>query len=243
MGRVAIFLKPTNNVIPMDNAMMSVSFVKEIINAVSEEYTNNLFSFNQKSNKKIKDINTALYTPNFVCKGNELYVNEEIIFNISFFKEEMFYYIYNGALKVKNLKYKNYEFKVNKVSIPIEKTIDDEGVIFKTQSPIIIKNKNGRYLDINDEEYVPNLNYIADLTLKNIRGFGLRKELEFTSLNLKKRVLKQKIRNFNKREFYYINAYTGTFFLKGNRDDLEALYKTGIGFRRSQNAGMVEILK
>ncbi|EGT5161846.1 CRISPR-associated endoribonuclease Cas6, partial [Clostridioides difficile] len=86
-------------------------------------------------------------------------------------------------------------------------------------------------------------NYIANLTLESIRGSGLRKPLEFIPLNFKKRVLKEKIRGFKVREFYYINAYAGTFFLKGDMEDLNALYKMGIGYRRTENAGMVDILK
>ena len=243
MGRVSIYLKPSCGKVPIDNAMMSVSFIKDIINSVDKEYCERIFNFNGRSNKRIKDINTSFYIPNYVVKSNELQVENEIIFNIGFFREEMFYYIYNGSLKLKELEYKNYKFIIKKVDIKIEHEIKEDGVIFKTKSPIIIRNRDGRYMNISDEDYEENLNYIANVILENIRGTGLARRLQFIPINLKKRVLKEKIRNFDKRDFYYINAYTGTFFLKGDKDDLNALYKTGLGYRRVQNAGMLDILK
>ncbi len=53
-------------------------------------------------------------------------------------------------------------------------------------SPIIVKNKEGKYLDVEDSNYIECLNYIANLTLESIRGSGLRKPLEFIPLNFKK---------------------------------------------------------
>lgn len=243
MGRIAIFMEAYQGVIPKDNSMLSVSFIKEILNSIDKDFTSNLFSYEGGSNKKIKDINTAIYIPKFKDNKDTLIVQGDIIFNISFYNDSMYYYLYNGALKIKEFRYKDYIFKVKRIAVKIEEIIKEEGVIFKTLSPIIIKNKEGQYLDIDSPEYVENLNYICDLTLKSIRGYGLLKPLQFTVLNLKKKVLKEKLRNFNEREYYYINAYTGTFFLKGSIEDLRALYKTGIGYRRTQNAGLVEILK
>ncbi len=78
-------------------------------------------------------------------------------------------------------------------------------------SPIIVKNKEGKYLDVEDSNYIECLNYIANLTLESIRGSGLRKPLNLYLLT-SKRVLKEKIRGFKVREYYYINAYAGTFF-------------------------------
>lgn len=237
-------MKSINNRMPKEKNMLAVSLIKEILNKVSEDFTKETFFYtDSRSNKKMKDINTSIYISNFVDSEEDLIVKGDIILNISFYNESMYYYLYNGALKLKSFNFKGYEFEINSISINKEKVIKNNEVLFKTMSPIVIKNKNGIYLDCNSKEYIDSLNYIADLTLKTIRGYGLQEKLEFMPLNFKKKVLKEKIRDFKEREYYYINAHTGTFSLKGNIEDLNALYKTGIGYRRTQNSGMVEVLR
>lgn len=237
-------MKSINNRMPKEKNMLAVSLIKEILNNVSEDFTKETFFYTEnRSNKRIKDINTSIYISDFIDSDEDLIVNGDIILNISFYNDLMYYYLYNGALKLKSFNFKGYEFKINKISINKEKIIKSSEVLFKTMSPIVIKNKNGIYLDCNSKEYIDSLNYIADMTLKTIRGHGLQEKLEFRPLNFKKKVLKEKIRNFKERDYYYINAHVGTFYLRGNVEDLNALYKTGIGYRRTQNSGMVEVLR
>ncbi|MBU5315585.1 CRISPR-associated endoribonuclease Cas6 [Clostridium bornimense] len=243
MGRISIITKSENNRVPLCHGMMMVSFVKQIIDAVDKTMKENLFYYEGKNNKKVKDINTALYLANYDRGEEEYSVHGDVIINLSFYNEEMFYYLYNGALKVKQLEYKGYIFNVKKVNVNVENKIQGKGVVFKTLSPIVIKNKEGMYLDVSDSSYIESLNYIADITLKNIRGYGLKEPLKFTPLNYKKVVVKEKISKFKERDFYYINAYKGSFFLQGNVEDLNALYKTGIGYRRTENSGMVSVLQ
>ncbi|MCC0781568.1 CRISPR-associated endoribonuclease Cas6 [Clostridioides sp. ES-S-0108-01] len=245
MSRISIFMESCNGKFPNENSMLSVSFIKNILNAENKDFAKSIFNYGEegKNNKQIKDINTAIYIPNLIRSKNELLVDGDIIFNISFYNYSMFSKLYNGILKVKELEYKGYRFKIKNIKIHKEHEIKENGVIFKTMSPIIVKNKEGKYLDVEDSNYIECLNYIANLTLESIRGRGLIKPLEFIPLNFKKRVLKEKIRGFKEREYYYINAYAGTFFLKGDVKDLNALYKMGIGYRRTENAGMVDILK
>lgn len=155
----------------------------------------------------------------------------------------MFSKLYNGILKVKELEYKGYRFKIKNIKIYKEYEIKENGVIFKIMFFIIVKNKEGKYLDVEDLNYIECLNYIVNLILESVRGSGFRKLLEFIFFNFKKRVLKEKICGFKVREFYYINVYVGIFFLKGDMEDLNVLYKMGIGYRRMENVGMVDILK
>jgi len=40
-----------------------------------------------------------------------------------------------------------------------------------------------------------------------------------------------------------LTTYKGTFCLKGDPEDLQLLYQTGIGLRTGQGFGMVEVIK
>ncbi|MCC0686255.1 CRISPR-associated endoribonuclease Cas6, partial [Clostridioides sp. ZZV14-6345] len=41
----------------------------------------------------------------------------------------------------------------------------------------------------------------------------------------------------------YINGYKGRFILKGDIDDLNLIYNLGLGFRRAQGFGDVDVLE
>ena len=153
--------------------------------------------------------------------------------------------IYNGFVKKKQYKYKEYELKKIRVDLVKEKKITKEQVIFKTLSPICVKNKEGKFLDIDDNEYLKELNYVTNMILNNYRGYGLKRELSFESLDMKKVVVKEPLRDFKKvtnREYQYVNAFKGKFELIGDIEDLNDIYKLGIGFKRGQAFGNLDVV-
>ncbi|MPN29686.1 hypothetical protein SDC9_177139 [bioreactor metagenome] len=130
-----------------------------------------------------------------------------------------------------------------KVSLVKESDIDSEEVVFNTLSPICIKDDIGKFLDIDSDNYVGELNYITDMVLKNYRGYGLKKELKFENISLKKIVVKEPMREFKQitnREYQFVNSYRGKFILRGDSEDLNDIYRLGIGFKRGQGFGNIE---
>lgn len=129
-----------------------------------------------------------------------------------------------------------------------EKEINNTTVIFKTLSPILIEDKEERPIlpDLNgdNEEFNRELNYISDSILRGVRGgIGLKKELKFIPLKIRKEVVKHKIKEKNETEkIYTFTCFNGIFQLSGSPEDLEFLYKLGIGLRRGQGFGMVEVV-
>lgn len=228
--------------LPQSQGFLSVSLLKEIIKTIDEGKCEELFYYKgDKKNKKIKDLNTSIYIENFKLEEEELLIGGDVIINIGFYSDDMLYYIYNGALGLKEFRYKDYLLKIKKIKFTKEKNINEDRAIFKTMSPLVIRNKEGRYLSIEDEEYEEALNYIADLTLKNVRGSGLNKRLKFNPIKMKRKVVKEKPAGFN-GENYYINAYHGVFELLGAKQDLIDIYKTGLGYRRSEFKGMLDVV-
>ena len=158
---------------------------------------------------------------------------------------ELGLHIYNGIINNKTIKYKNYEITRLRVDLVKESDIYGEEAIFNTLSPVCIKDSSGKFLDFNNENYVKELNYIVDIVLKNYRGYGIKKYIEFENLDLKKVVVKEPFREFQrvtKREYQCVNSYKGRFILRGDNEDLNDIYKLGLGFKRGQGFGNLEVV-
>ena len=86
---------------------------------------------------------------------------------------------------------------------------------------------------------------LVDTVLKNYRGYGIKKDIEFENLDLKKVVVKEPFREFQrvtKREYQCVNSYKGRFILRGDNEDLNDIYKLGLGFKRGQGFGNLEVV-
>lgn len=229
--------------LPIANGMMFVSLIKQSLKKVNKDYFNEVYVYEDKSNKKIKDLCFAVNFSDYEIKDNLVYINGRVTLSITTSDYQMGINLYNGLLNLKEFTYK--EFKLHKIRVDLirEKFINDEEVTFKAISPICIKNSANKFLNIEDVDYEKELNYIADKLLLSVRGYGLKEALQFQPVSMKKRVVKEGIRGYKEEteeDTFYVNAFTGTFKLKGDIEDLNYIYKTGIGFRRSQGFGMID---
>ncbi|MEQ8156049.1 MAG: CRISPR-associated endoribonuclease Cas6 [Clostridiaceae bacterium] len=232
--------------IPLSNRMLFVSLIKHSLETANPEYFNELYKFENKKNKKIKPFTFSTYMEDYEIGKENIKIKGKVNLIISTPDTELFINIYNGLLNTYDFSYKNkYKLKIGKITLLNEKQIHSEEVTFKTISPIAIKDKDGKFLRIEDENYVHELNYISDLSLKVFRGYGLERSLEFIPVNYEKVVIKEDIKGFNEitnKKVFYITGYKGTFKLRGDKVDLKLLYSLGIGFRKSEGFGNVEVI-
>ena len=125
----------------------------------------------------------------------------------------------------------------------MHRQIKREEAVFKTISPIFIKGKDKRDIAAEDPNFGEELNYISEQILLNYRGYGLTEKLEFQPIDMKKKVVKLDIEAFgDKRKLLSVDAYEGIFKLRGNPVDLTELNQLGLGFRRGQGFGAIELL-
>lgn len=231
--------------LPVANKMLFVSLIKGAINKVNKEYYDKLYSFGDKSNKQIKSFSFAVLLKNFKIENEIIHIQDKIILNITTPDYEFGINVYNGLLSIQNFEYKGYVLKKLRINLVKEKFVSDGEAIFKTMSPICIKNKKGEFINPKDADYVDELNYIVDKNLVAHRGYGLKQPLKFEDVGMKKVVVKEEIRGFKEntnKNIFYVNAYSGTFKLTGDVEDLNYIYQSGLGFRRSQGFGMVDIV-
>lgn len=224
---------------------MIMSIIKKSMEFGDKEYFKELYFYEDKKNKKIKPFCFGVYLRDFKITGNNVEVNGDISITISTPDYNLGIILYNGFLKMKEHPYKGVTFIKDRVILERESKINTLDTLFKTLSPIYIKDKENNPIDVDSHDYCRELNYISDLLLKSYRGYGLREALEFIPVNMKKVVIKEKIKDFiekTNKEYMYINGYSGIFKLKGDIEDLELLKQLGIGYRRSEGCGLIDLV-
>lgn len=231
---------------PLAYQMLGVSLIKTALFYQDDKYMQKLYYFDtEKSNKKPKDFCFSMRAYNYEMKGEYLEVKDKVVMCIATPNEELVIRLYNGLRKCKVFEYKDYEFNLTKVYIKPHSKIRKEMALFKTNAPIWIKDKEGQAVSIEDVTYNQELNYISNQALIAERGYGLRRQLIFTPVDMRKKVVKEEIRTFQEntsKPIFYLNCYEGIFKLEGDVEDLNKLYQLGLGFRRGQGFGMIELV-
>jgi CRISPR-associated endoribonuclease Cas6 len=231
--------------IPLGYHMMFVSLIKTAIINSNSNYFEKIFQYKDKKNKTSKNYAWSLYLKDYELKKDEFLINGCIEFCVSTPDYEFFLNLYNGLVDMKQFEYKNFILDKVKVSMIREKEIIKNEVCFLTLSPIFIQDKNKKPLTYEDESFINELNYITDLNLRNYRGYGLNGMLKFIPIDMKKRIVKQEITDFKKstgKKYHFVNAWAGQFILEGDYRDLKHIYNLGLGFKRGQGFGMVEVV-
>lgn len=241
--RISIFWYTSR--IPISQGILVASIIKEVLNHSNRDYCHGLYYHNkQKRNKTTKNFCTSTYLDDFEILEDEIKINGKIVLNISSPDMVFMTNLYNGFLKIQEFQYKNYKFVRGKINYIKEKVILTSTTEFKTSSPLIIKTKEGKFIGPEDEAYEKEFNYITNLILKNYRGYGLKRKLLFQSVGMKKVILKEEIKDFTintGKKHYLISGYRGAFRLTGDIEDLNDIYQVGTGYRRGQNAGMLDV--
>lgn len=234
------------NMVPVAYQMMFVSMIKQSLKTISSEYYKKIYLYNEdKNNKKSKNFCFSVFMKNFEMQQDNFIVKDRIIFNISSPDNDFIINLYNGLLKMKRFEYKDFFIDKIKIMLRNERKIPSETTVFRTLSPICIKDKNNNMLDISDAKYIGELNYIVNKTLVNFRGYGLRRELRFIPIDMNKKIVKEDIKVFREntgKKFFYVNAYSGRFALNGDIKDIKDIYMLGLGFKRNQGFGMIEVI-
>lgn len=175
-----------------------MSIIKEVIRKFNEDYYKNMYYYKEKNNKKIKNFIFLVYIKKYSIEGDNFIIEDKVILNISILDLELGFYIYNGLMIFKKCLYKVYEFIRIRIDLLREKKVIEERVLFNVLFLICVKFKEGKFLEIIDDRYIEELNYIINEVVKNYRGNGLKRKLEFENIGFKKVVVKESLREFKK---------------------------------------------
>jgi len=174
--------------------------------------------------------------------------NSSLSFYISSSEYQFMVCLYNGLLEMKEFKFSDdISLKLDRVFMLNEKKITDDEVVFKTNAPVLIEDKEGKpFLPSvsNLESFNSHFNAIHDRILRDVRGQGFYKDMEFVPVKLKRQVVKHTLKGFREktgRPYMTLTCFEGCFKLKGDPRDLQMLYQIGVGLRTGQGFGMVDI--
>lgn len=246
--RLKVIFTEKNKVFPLSYRMLVSSVIKKALELSDNEYYKELYYYEEKKNKKIKPFTFSVFFKDYQIEKDEVNLNGNGSIIISTCDYNLGINLYNGLLKLKSYSYKKesgYEIILEKIILEREKIINESRIFCKTLSPIHIKDKNNEVVGINEERFNEELNYICNLALNTFRGYGLKEKLYFMPVSMKKIVAKEKIEGFrkiNNKEYIYIEGYKGNFYLEGNVEDLRILLQLGLGFRRSEGFGMIDLV-
>ncbi len=247
-----------------------LALIKESLSRSNIHYKAHLYD-DEVYTKKIKPFTFAVLFPKGTrCKREAFYLDldgkhsvEDFVFYpmegslvnllISSVDYEFIMYLYNGLLEIKSFPFnKDVTLSLKKILPMVERKITSDWVLFKTYSPILIERADGspvfRNGNFPDKECNEEFNAIHDRILKDLRGYGLKKEMRFEPLSekWKKQVVKhtlQKIKDKLGKSYATFTCFEGYFHLGGDPEDIEFLYKKGIGLRTGQGFGMVEVVR
>ncbi|MCX7759678.1 MAG: CRISPR-associated endoribonuclease Cas6 [Hydrogenothermaceae bacterium] len=263
--RVKVALKTDK--IPMLYRHRMISLIKEALKKADREYKEFLynnkitkpFTFNLSfpKNKEILEADIQIDS-NFIVKDNVVIVKEGYLnLYVSSIDYRFLIGLVNGLKKLKTFNLSHEEnMLVNgeKVVLEIvdmkmlnERHIQSRTVIFKTNSPILIEDKNDNPVIFSDKNFERELNEVTDRILRSevVKGKGLYEPLKFEPIDMKKQVVKHTLKSFREKTgkpLMYLTGSSGVFKITGHPKDLEILYKIGIGNRTGQGFGMVEVL-
>lgn len=255
------------NKLPIIYRHRIISLIKEALKKSDKDYKE--FLYNNKITKpfcfnlvipKKKEIKkeTIQIDDKFQIEDLVFYFdNQPLNLYISAYDYRFIISLFNGLKRLKtfDFSYGNYslvngekiKFYIKNVYSLNERPIKNDVIIFKTNSPIIIEDKEDNPVLFDDKNFESHLNEISNRILKSphIKGKGLEKPLRFEPIKMQKQVVKHTLKDFREKTgkpIMYLTGNSGIFKLSGHPKDLEILYKIGIGNRTGQGFGMVEVL-
>ncbi|MFA5524653.1 MAG: CRISPR-associated endoribonuclease Cas6 [Tissierellales bacterium] len=232
-----------NEIVPKDKNRIILSILKNCFSTYSKEYYNSLY---EETKNKAKDFTFSLFMNNCKFLKEEINVpDKKIYLNFSTYNYEDGIMFYNSFLtsKGKNFPVKNNSITIGKINLRREKTIFSNEVVFKTMSPIVVREHNGD----NNKTWYHSLSsqkgqivFMENLRYQLKEAFGERVEFDFKDINVDISIDNREVKIKN----YGIEVLSNIAKIRIQAQPyiLDYLYKAGIGSKRGSGFGMVDIL-
>lgn len=242
--RIQVILE--GNKMPRHYHFAMSSILKNALTVSNPELVDALYTFsNDRANKQIKPFTGHIQMSDYELQEDDFVVRGDIRLNVSSPNTEFILNLYNGLIEQREFQYKEYRFSVAHVKVLQEKLPNTGKILCQTKSPIVIRNRKGQFLNIDDPNYGKELNYISNECIKQLEGRLLYSPIKFTPVLMEKKVVQLKHEAFEKlnpQKVLYMNSYVGSFILEGDPRDLSLLVQLGLGFRRSLFFGNIEFI-
>ena len=185
----------------------------------------------------LKPFTFSLFFPDLTGKdGDDFDVGSKVILYFSTSSRDLIAYVYNGILKIHEYPIFENKAKLCSVFLRPRITITKDRVKFKTMAPVLVNTKGNPnwYLLPGEKRFEEGLNF----SVREIcRAFLELPEaaVEFLPIEIRRKV----VRHYN----MHMQGFVGIFELRGRPEVLNLLYQVGLGMRRSQGFGMLEVVQ
>ncbi len=176
-------------------------------------------------------------------ENSVLLESDEITLNFSTCRSDLGIYFYNALVRKRKLG-QHFPFPANnsiilkRVTLIKEKAIHSREAVFKTLSPFLVRL---HHREDNQDEYLTPLHNLFISQLEQNLGVsletltGLKEYVTFSPVKMNKPI---PIKHFTG----LVEGNTGLFKLTGCPEALDFFYKAGIGSRRAEGFGLLELV-
>lgn len=228
--------------LPLDYRPGFMSLIKSAV----KNQTENLYEFIY-AKRTVKPYTFAVtFGDELKIEGDKIFFTKPIGFKFSSFDTNYEIYVYNYLVREKEVKIYDQSFEVSSIRFVRKKEIKSSTVIFKTLSPVLIRSHENENFYLcpkcenfeGDESFDDAFKFNLNELTKNLIGLdGV--DAEFKALKLKRVVVKH-MKKYGDLKF---PAFTGVFFLRASPEVLNLVNLAGLGSRRSEGFGMIELVK
>ncbi len=231
----------SDNFIPFNYRRHFLSLIKEAFSISNPEFYKKYYE-----NKKKNAIKPFTFSVSFIPSKNQpekgkIFLDSKIVnFYFSSYSYEDLIILYNGFNRFKRneLHFFNNKIKLINISYIKQKNITENKITFKTLSPIIVrelKDKKGKgFLTASHPDFTKNLFYNVRTLCRNFLKKEIKEEdfkivsFQFTSKKIT--LYGDEIGN------------KGTITIIAPTNILKLIYDAGLGAKRSQGFGMLEVI-
>jgi len=230
--KLNIILKLETPFLPRDYRSGFISIIKSAFEQGDEMFYRKLYN-----NKTDKPFTFSVYFPELRSEeNNNLRVGNKAILNFSSNDPVLITHLYNGIRKLKVHKWKDENtFTIQNIRAFFNKEIKKDSCTFKTVAPFLVNRKgdNLKYLTPEDEDFDHSFRF-------NINEL-CHKFLNINEIDFDYKIIKHKkmvVSHYNQS----MTCNKAIIEMKARPEILNLLYNIGIGVRRSQGFGMIDLI-
>ncbi|CAM4195524.1 CRISPR-associated endoribonuclease Cas6 [Saccharibacillus endophyticus] len=232
--------------LPVDYRMPMLSLVKESLRRANPKYFEKLYVAGEG---KMKPFSTAVYLHRFAYENDRIKL-DAFTLTISSPDMEFMLHLFNGLQQIAEYRTDGTIWKRTQIRMVQETDIVGDRVWFRTLSPVLIEDRNGKPLGPEQPHYVEEFGYFAEMRIRELTGREPYRPIVMQPGNMRKQIVKernsvfrQQFGNEQGQRWLYYTAYQGTLKLEGHPEDLKLLYQAGVGKRASQSFGLLDYVR
>lgn len=241
--RFSISFSTGQESIPIDYHRMILSFFKKAFEKSDPEYFSELYK-DEVNKMKSYVFSVYFYKPEIMREEIKIHDKRFKVF-ISTYDTRDGIKIFNAFTSMRGNEhdYKGYKIIAEHIDLLKEMVIKNDEVIFKTLSPIVIKqhegdNKRTWYHSLENEEG-------RDLFVRNLKNqleivFGDEEKRDFEEIGFE--LIKNKMLKIKHYDIV-VNCNHAIFKLRAKPYILDYFYKSGIGANRSRGFGFIDVME